>query len=195
MSGLRTFVGLPLTDPFADLLAAACARVRDLEPAWKGEKWVPRQNLHVTLRFIGDVGHDELDVLADAIASEVGECEGPFSLPFEGLRPVQSLRHVRMLWATFLDPEGSCAALASAVERAALAFGVEPDERQFVPHVTLVRARKPHALSERAFEAGQAVVSEAPASMSVTRATLFSSTLTPTGPIYTELRSYPFDSD
>jgi len=195
MSAVRTFVGIPLESAFRDSLEDASACLRDLDPSWRNEKWTARENLHVTLKFVGGVPEDELDALGDAIAEAVGERPGSFQLPFDGVKAVPSLRRARMLWATFLDPDDACSALAAAVERAVLAFGAELDDRQFVPHVTLVRARRPHSVSEDAFEAGAVAASHAPELMSVTQVTLFSSTLTPKGPIYSELRSYPLGSD
>jgi 2'-5' RNA ligase len=112
----------------------------------------------------------------------------------DGLRVVPSRRRARMLWAALLDPDGSCAALASAVARASLPFGSEPDERTYSPHVTLVRARRPHSLSETAFDAGAEALSNGPASMSVTRFTLYSSTLNSGAPVYAQLRSYTLET-
>ena len=40
----------------------ACAAVKDVDPAWRHEKWVPRQNIHVTLKFVGDIAEDDLEV-------------------------------------------------------------------------------------------------------------------------------------
>ena len=194
MSGVRTFVGIPLSEDVRSTLLDACACVRDADHTWRGEKWVPETNLHVTLGFIGDVRPDRIDELAQAISIEVGDGHRAFSLPVDGLRVVPSRRRARMLWAAFLDPEGTCAALASAVRRASLPFGAEPDERAYSPHVTLVRARKPHSLSETALEAGAGALSNGPASMSVTRFTLYSSTLNSGAPVYAQLRSYTLES-
>lgn len=195
MSTVRTFVGIPLADATAETLVDACARVRDADASWRGEKWVAPENLHVTLRFIGGVPAAELEALTDTIANEaVHECV-EFSLTLAGLRAVPSARRARMLWAAFLDPSGQCAALATAMERATLRFGGDADERAFTPHVTLVRARTPHALSESGFAGAEDAFSRAPEKMSVARVTLYSSTLTSKGPVYTELRSYPLGHD
>lgn len=195
MSTVRTFVGIPLPEQFSTALVDSCARIAEADPSWRGEKWVAKDNLHVTLRFIGNVAEDRIAELAHAIAGETGAMASEFALPLSGLKAVTSLRRARMLWATFLDPTGQCAALAAGIERASLPFGGEPDTRAFTPHVTLVRARTPHALSEDAFEAGEHALSQAPDVMSVAQVRLFSSTLKPDGPVYEVLRSYPLGRD
>jgi len=100
-----------------------------------------------------------------------------------------------MLWASFLDPSGACGSLAARVEAVSLPFGAEPDERTFSPHATLVRTRRPHAVSDEAILSANECLAGLLGPVSVSRATLFASQLGPHGPIYSELGSYALRSD
>ncbi len=86
------------------------------------------------------------------------------------------------------------AAIATAVSDAAAAFGVSPENRPFVPHVTLVRARRPRALDPIALDAASASARSALGQkrvMSVVQATLYKSTLTRAGAVYESLAEIP----
>ena len=189
MNTIRCFVGVPLSEDIAQGLLGACAVLREADPAWRDEKWVRAENLHLTMKFLGDIDEEDLDPLCARMGAALSECVS-FELPFSGLHPAGGLRHCRMLWGAFTDPDGRCEALHAAVEQAATAFGVEADARSFTPHATLCRARRPKRLSTEALSAAEAALQQAPDSMSVVSASVFTSRLTPRGPIYREIGAW-----
>jgi RNA 2',3'-cyclic 3'-phosphodiesterase len=65
---MRAFLGIDLDDDLRDELAALCDALRDAAPTWRGEKWVPRDNLHLTLRFLGEIDSESLPSLRQALA-------------------------------------------------------------------------------------------------------------------------------
>ena len=166
---------------------AACEAMRATDASWRSEKWVPRENVHITLKFIGNVAEDALGSLADAV-EHVTMTHTVFELPCADVHVVPNSHRARMLWGTFADPEERCAALAADLDRACLEYGAQPEERTFKPHATLVRARVPRPLAESALEEARLALAPSPGTVSVASITLFSSRLTPRGPIYTELR-------
>jgi 2'-5' RNA ligase len=93
-----------------------------------------------------------------------------------------------MLWGTFLDPDGACSALASDLDAVCLEFGAQPDDREFRPHATLVRARSPKPVAQAALDEAARALVGVPNVVSVVSFTLFSSTLTREGAIYSVLR-------
>lgn len=186
---VRCFVGIGLPEPFREGLHSAGARIRTEAPDWTGEKWVATENLHVTLCFVGEVAADSLPALSHAVGEQVERTAG-FTLPIAGLTGRPSLRRCRMLWCRFDDPEGRCAGLAAGMQAACHPFGAMETERLFVPHVTVCRARSPHSLAHEALSRADAELRDAVDAMSVLRVTLFSSRLTPRGPLYGELGTW-----
>ncbi len=105
-----------------------------------GARWMPADNLHLTLRFFGDVS----DAIADEIAGHLDAIEAaPLSLTIEGTGAFGGTGE-RVLYAAVIEtPE--LAALQRAHDRIARAVGLGAPEHAFKPHVTLARARHPRA--------------------------------------------------
>jgi RNA 2',3'-cyclic 3'-phosphodiesterase len=190
VKGIRGFVALELPGHMSAALLDAGEAIRAAAPEWRGEKWVAEPNLHVTLKFLGTLDARTLGALRDSLTSSLA-LQGTFDMRLEGVRSAPRTRHA-MLWATFSDPDGLCAALAATVETAASSCGLQRDERRFVPHVTLVRARKARRLSVESLTTANALLTEHDISMSVLLATLFASTLTSCGPVYERLDTWAF---
>jgi 2'-5' RNA ligase len=95
-----------------------------------------------------------------------------------------------MLWASVIDATGRCEELAQAVTTIAAECGVTLADKPFAPHVTLVRARRPRRMSAEVTAVISAEALGDGVSMSVPSATLYSSTLTPVGPVYERLAQW-----
>jgi len=176
---MRAFLGIDLDDELRGELAALCDAIRDATPAWAGEKWVSRDNLHLTLKFLGETDSESLPSIRDALAGGLA-IHTPFDTTV--LAPVEAVpdtRRARMLWTRYDDPEGRCALLVKAADDVLVTFGIPPEPRPFVPHVTLVRARRP-----RRFSCSEAYTKMPVTPMSVREVTVFSSILTRSGPVY-----------
>lgn len=187
---VRCFIAIELPPEVRHMLHRAGEAVRAADERWRGEKWVSEENLHVTLKFVGHIPEESIETLIAACSTEVATV-APFEIGLSGVRAVPAGGRARMLWGTFVDESGRCGALAEACERAALDVGAEPEIRTFVPHVTLVRARRPRPLATGALEAGNAVATDADGFVSVRAASVFRSTLGHQGPTYTVLRTCP----
>lgn len=128
----RLFTGLIIPEDIRDELA-------ETEQPLPGASWIESDNLHLTLRFAGDLDNRAAQEFADSLARIEIDV---FSLRVEGVG-VFGGQEPRTLWA------GVCAsdpldALARAHERAARSAGLAPDARPFKAHVTLARLRHPH---------------------------------------------------
>ena len=129
----RLFSGIEIPADIGERLAM-------LRGGLTGARWVEPDNYHITLRFIGDVD----DGTAREFASALGTVDVPgFALELDGLGSFGS-RKPRAVWAG-VAPSEALAALQRANERAALAAGLQPEQRNFHPHVTLARLRKSKA--------------------------------------------------
>lgn len=188
---MRCFVGITLPEPTRSALVAACDAVRAVDPHWRSEKWVTADNLHITVLFLGDVPAETIAPLSEAIGGGLAETHA-FELPFATVCPWPNARRARMLWAAYDDPDGKCAALAAAVAEAAERFDVAVEDRAFKAHVTLARARRPRRVDERILSTLSTSQLDVPEFVSVHSATLFSSTLTKTGPRYETLETWHF---
>lgn len=131
---IRLFVGLALPDSHRRRLAMTCAGIEDA-------RWVTPENLHLTLRFIGEVdGHVAEDIAhaLDAVRAE------PFALTLKDAGVFGTPPHA--LWVGAEDaPKGALAALQASVESAVVRSGLPPEGRKFSPHVTLARFKKVNA--------------------------------------------------
>lgn len=186
---LRAFVGLELPPEVRRAYVAASDVVRRTDPRWAGEKWVAADNLHVTTFFIGNVPEEALAELETSLAEQVSDVD-EFDLPLASIAAVPGARKARMIWAELADPTQRASELAERVARAAVAFGAMPPDRHYRPHVTLCRARRPRAVEPCAIEAANELIEGSAEAMSVVSATLFSSRLTPRGPVYERLAAW-----
>ncbi|MHB1340182.1 MAG: RNA 2',3'-cyclic phosphodiesterase [Coriobacteriia bacterium] len=192
--GIRTFIGIALGTHVRDTLLECGSRIRQVAGTWRGEKWVTPENLHITLKFLGTLPDDTLPEV-ESIAVET--CAGfrPYPISLAEVHAVPRLRTARMLWTGIGAGAARTSALASAIEHAMEAAGHTRNERPFSPHVTLVRAREPQAIPFEAIDAANRFLygaDERDIAMSVRGVTVYSSTLTPQGPVYEELAFLPF---
>lgn len=190
---MRCFVAIELSEAIRDALGDVVRLIRSEAPSWTDAKWVRPEHLHITLKFLGELDESAARSLAAELRDSLTSMK-PFDLDYAGVTAVPSARRARMLWAEFEDRSGACGSLASTVEGAALRYGVPLEERTFRPHVTLCRARRPAPVAAEVLGDANALVRTVPTSMSVVRATVLSSRLTPHGPIYSELADLPFGS-
>lgn len=125
----RLFTAIELPEALREDLSA-------LEEPLAGAKWVEEDNLHLTLRFAGDVDNRVADEFADALAEIESE---PFSLKIDGVGAFGG-RDPRVIFAN-IAASPPLEALARAHERAARNAGLAPEGRAFKAHVTLARLR------------------------------------------------------
>lgn len=146
--------------------------------------WVAVPNLHLTLKFLGDVAEERLSVVAGAIRGAV-EGIAPFDLEVGRLGAFPTPSRPRVLWAGLTAGAGPAAELAGRVDQAVAALGFEPETRPFSGHVTLGRVRAPrrNPALERALGAGTGPLGR----LRVERVSLMQSQLSPRGARYTEL--------
>lgn len=180
---LRLFAALAIPDDIAALLLPLMKGV-------PGAKWRPRENLHLTLRFFGEVAEPIADEI-DAELAQVAEATAPFELSlkaagaFGGADP-------HTLWLGAAESP-QLKKLAADCERAARRVGLKPEPRKFTPHVTLAylsHADLPHV---HAFE-NRLGLFETPA-FSVESFGLYASWIRKSAPsLYRLEADYPFRS-
>lgn len=127
---MRLFVAIAMPDEVAGRLSV-------LMDGLAGAHWVDPADLHLTLRFVGDVGRDAAQDLVAALSLLRASA---FTLRLSGFGHFGSGRRVRALWAG-VEPQPGLDLLQGRVEAAARRAGQPVEPRKFVPHVTLARSR------------------------------------------------------
>jgi 2'-5' RNA ligase len=173
----RLFVAIRLPEAIRDLLIDMMEESADLS-------WVSDDNLHLTLRFIGEVERPIANDISDSLAQLRSEA---FELRIAGVGTFDR-RSGGALWAA-VTPKEPVAALAAKVDRACVAAGLEPEHRAFHPHITLARWRGHRTRElERVLTRNGALASEP---FQVVSFTLFESHLSRHGAHYQLVAKYP----
>ena len=173
----RLFVAIRPPEAIIDLLVDAMDDSPEL-------RWVGDEQLHLTLRFIGEVERPVANDLAAALAAIRFE---RFKLRISGVGRFDR-RNGGALWAG-VEPKAPVTALAAKVERVCQDVGLPPERRAFHPHITLARWKGRSARAADAFaERGSGLSSEP---FAVDRFILSESHLSRHGPHYEAVRDYP----
>jgi 2'-5' RNA ligase len=137
---MRLFVALEIPETVREKLAA-------LQKHMRAEKldvrWVRPENFHVTLKFIGEATRDELE----AIKSELRGVrpEGPVRATFRSLGVSWNARRGGVFWVT-MEVTETMKMLAAQINRRLERLGIAAEDRDFLPHLTLARFKRPDAL-------------------------------------------------
>lgn len=174
---MRLFAAIEIPDEIREDLAA-------LQNGVPGARWVPEENIHLTLAFFGELQPpqaEDLDGLLSGIAAR------PFTINFESVGLFGS--PPRVLWAGVSRSE-PLVRLADKVATAADRAGIEIDRRKFAPHITLARMKDAPQKAVRTFLASHGDFRTEP--FMVTGFALYSSLRGKEQAVYTAERYYVF---
>lgn len=150
-------------------------------------RWVPTKNIHLTLKFLGDVSPTNVDMLAQMLNVEVGQHQ-IFEMNFRGLGAFPNPKRPRVIWIGIQAPAG-LEALQHGIEAAAATLGYPPEKRPFSPHLTIGRVKQ--KIGSAGMQKIRTTLEETQVgSLGTARVTaihLFKSDLQPTGAVYTRL--------
>ena len=174
---LRLFVGIAFPPELKLRLSLLCGGVA-------GAKWVDAGNLHLTLRFVGEVDEGVAADIDDALARLQAR---RFTLQLAGAG-VFGNGKPRQLWVG-VEREPALSALQGKIEQALIRIGIPPEPRKFAPHVTLARLREARRDDVQRFLALNAQFRAAP--LAVERFSLIASYPTKAGSVYEDQADYP----
>jgi 2'-5' RNA ligase len=176
---MRLFVALALPDAIAQSLLL-------LQGGVPGARWSDREQLHLTLRFIGEVDGRDAAAIDDALAA----VRSPrFALELKGVGEFGG-KNPRALWAGVRE-EAPVQHLQRKIESALQRIGLAAEERKFAPHITLARLRAAPRERVITFLAAHALYASPP--FEVSTFILYSSQMSPNGSIYYPERSYALE--
>ena len=189
VSLMRVFLALTLPDEVRRSLSLF---QRELAHAGADIKWVERQHLHVTLKFLGEVTDEQRRVVEQRLG-EVARGETAFALGLDRVGAFPSLSSPRVVWFGLGEGKARAVRLAERLEQDCVGLGLRKEERPFAAHVTLGRVRSPRGLGALA-RALQTNDWTPPALWTVTAVTLYQSVLSSGGPTYNVLMEIPLKS-
>ncbi len=134
---MRAFIGIGLPESCRTAIARALSPFRNESGR---VAWVRDQNLHLTLKFLGEIRPEEVDALA-TLLSEAGSDVPPFDFDVAGVGAFPSLRAPRVLWVGIREPLELVGKLQQNIETALSRSGFPREDRPFHPHVTAGRVK------------------------------------------------------
>lgn len=188
MSLLRVFIAIELPSHACDAIQKQTSRLRQTLGS-DFIRWVPTQNMHLTLKFLGDTAITHLDFLKQMLVREA-ELHPQFEMQLGGTGCFPNQRNPRVLWIGIHAPS-DLTSLQRGIEAGVLRLGYKPEARPFSPHLTIGRVRENASLSELqkiraalgAIQPGNVAIAK------VDAVHLFKSDLQPGGSVYTKLFS------
>ncbi len=183
---VRLFVALIFPDA---IKAALGGLIDDLRPRGQGIKWVESHNIHLTLKFIGEISAKKVDRIIDAVG-EVVAGQAKFEGHVVGCGGFPHLKRPRVLWVG-LKGAGPAIEIAKKLNHKLIPIGVKSERKPLSPHLTLGRIKKQTDLSDLSaymehlnFDAGSVILD---------KVALVKSTLTPGGPIYENIKVFELE--
>ena len=151
---------------------------------FSGVKWVEASNIHLTLKFLGEVERENIKQISDAL-SEVSHSFGQFSFFYEGINGLPNKRNAKVIFISAINTE-NIVNLMIRLDEKLVEFGFKK-ERTHIPHLTLGRI-KGHGVNLETVQG----LNFNRIDVNASGILLMKSTLTPQGPIYDEIFSFDF---
>lgn len=190
MDLLRAFIALELPIFLQDAIQTSTARLRktlgsDLI------RWTPAHNIHLTLKFLGDVSPANMEIIKQMLTMESAQ-HSAFDMRVEEIGSFPTSKRPRVLWAG-LNAPASLPSLARGIETASARLGYPAEERGFSPHLTIGRVRQNASATD--LQKIRAALEETKignlGAVHIDSVHLFKSNLQPGGSVYTRLFSAP----
>jgi RNA 2',3'-cyclic 3'-phosphodiesterase len=134
---VRLFVAVELSPPVRADLDARTGVLRDALDGWR---WVPPEQWHLTLAFLGQIADERVDELTRRMGLAARRHE-PFDLRLGGIGAFSNARRAKVLWTGVEGDRDALKALADSVSAGARRAKIDVEERKYRPHVTLGRRR------------------------------------------------------
>ena len=193
MSVIRAFIAIDLPPDVQDCLEQVSAQLKE-QLGEKSVRWVPVQNIHLTLKFLGDVSLQNLTVLKEILSAEV-ITQKPMEVSVGRLGAFPKKLRPRVVWVGIEAPQ-ELMSLQRGIEARAIKVGYPKDKREFFPHLTLGRVSR-NATPEEVRKIGETISASKIGFLGVARVQsvhLYKSDLLPTGAVYTKMFSAPMEN-
>ena len=194
MNVLRAFLAIDISPRIRGQLETVC---QHLEIVLSGlpVRWVPVDNVHLTLKFLGDVSQTNLAHIHEAV-SMAAALQKPFEMSVGGVGAFPSIHRPRVLWVG-VETNDDCRALQRRIETDTARLGYAAEKHTFFPHLTLGRVHRTATLQEvKAIGKILGTVKQGfLGAARVTEIHLYKSDLKSSGAVYTKFFSVPLSGE
>jgi 2'-5' RNA ligase len=182
---MRLFIAIKISP---DVRAALAALLKEFSAIAPQVKWVRPENMHLTLKFLGETDASKLTAMQAALSAI--RSSQSVTLHFSGLGFFPNAKRAKVFWAG-MDASPNLPSLAAEIDQAVHKLGFPLEDRPFTPHLTLARFQPP-CLPAKLAAAAQEDASREFGSLTTSEFHLVESKLKPAGAEYTTLQSFPF---
>jgi len=183
---MRTFIAIPLPDRVRESLGEVQGQ---LKACASDVKWVEPDNIHLTLKFLGEIKDSQLNKVS-LILEELAKDTPSFAVVICSIGAFPRITSPRVIWAGIDKGKEEVNDTAKRLEEKLSLIGIPKEERRFSSHITIGRTRSGLNLDKLAggLEKMSLLANDQRREFQASKITLFKSTLTPKGPIYAILK-------
>ncbi|MBU1912010.1 MAG: RNA 2',3'-cyclic phosphodiesterase [Candidatus Omnitrophica bacterium] len=146
-------------------------------------KWITEDQMHLTLKFLGNIGEDKVQKISEAL-SAISDSFKSLKIGFSNIGAFPNLNHPRVIWLGIDEGRGSLEILNGKIEASLEKSGFARENREFNPHLTLARIRSSKNISNLIKLIGEKNLTPV-GEILIDKLSLFQSTLSPKGAVYT----------
>ena len=181
---LRTFIAIELPETAVSFVI----RIQEVLKSYRFKiRWVQPENMHLTLKFLGDIHREDRVRIEDAISNAAKECE-PMQFAVKGMGVFPGVKRPRVVWCGLKGDTASLVDLQGCLDEKLIDVGFSKEKRPFKGHLTLGRAKGPVSPG-KIIDAMKEISGFESKPFQVEAIALISSDLKPSGAVYTRLKS------
>lgn len=183
MANIRTFIAINLN---SEIKAAISKTIEKASRTMPGIKWVSDEDLHITLKFLGDVAENRIVEINDAILEALTDLSA-FEMSLAEIDAFPSKHRANIIWIGIDSGKEVLSNLVGSIDKCLSKLGFIPENKLFSAHITIGRVKDPskHRIIEEAFPSLEVNL---PCSQVVKSIDIMRSKLTPTGSIYSVIK-------
>ncbi len=185
MSQIRSFIAIELSPALRQHIEKI---QNELKRATADVRWVRSEGIHLTLKFLGAIDEERVDAIGDTVEGCLAD-KTIFTLTVGSLGAFPNREHPKVIWLGIEDERGVLQKVQQTIDRRLTTLGFTAEKRTFSPHLTLGRIKSPkgkRTVSQRLATMGECACG----TFDVKEIFLFKSDLTPSGAVYTKLKSF-----
>lgn len=175
---MRAFIAIDIAQDIKEKIGSL---IKELSSPSDGIKWVRPENLHITLKFLGEVKEERLTGII-AVLKDIANVSRPFSLRIGGVGTFPEKKRPRVIWIGVEDSE-QLLTLQKEIDKRLCSLGFHSEDRPFTGHITIARLKE-GAKTERLFEKLSPLKQKDFGFIEVTEIVLMKSELRPDGARY-----------